>query len=112
VGLLLRRTFTPRAYSTPWVAAGMGFEFGNVSIDYDAAGSGSSEELFSYTGWEALRLMAGVDLRSNPVFGVGLYTGVSFGRYDHFENADGEVDIGDQPFHTTVQAGLRFTLFP
>jgi hypothetical protein len=111
VGLLLRHTFSPRALSTPWIAVGTGWEFGNVSADYHDGGS--NDELFSYSGWEALRLMAGVDLRSNPVFGVGLYGGVAFGRYSSFES-DGfvETDIADERFHTTVQAGVRFTLFP
>jgi hypothetical protein len=112
VGLLLRHTFSPRAYSTPWIAAGTGFEFGSVSFDDGAYDGGTNEDLFSYSGWEALRLMAGVDLRSNPVFGVGLYGGIAFGRYSEYEDALGEVDIGSQPFHTTVQAGVRFTLFP
>jgi hypothetical protein len=110
VGLLLRHTFSPRAYSTPWIAVGTGFEWGSVSIDHDLGGT--SDELFSYTGWEALRLMAGVDLRANAVFGVGLYGGVSFGRYGEVEDATGEFDIGAERFHTTVQAGVRFTLFP
>jgi hypothetical protein len=110
VGLLLRHTFEPRAYSTPWIAAGTGFEFGSMTIDDEFLGG--SEEAYEYAGWEALRLMAGVDLRANPVFGFGLYGGVAFGRYSRFEDAFGDVDIGRQPFHTTVSAGVRFTLFP
>jgi len=110
VGVLLRHTFQPRAYSTPWVSVGTGFEWGEVSIQPD--GGGSSQEYFSYSGWEALRLMAGVDLRTNPVFGVGLYGGVGFGRYSRYKDAAGEVHLGHEPFHTTVEAGLRFTLFP
>jgi hypothetical protein len=46
---------------------------------------------------------------------VGLYGGVSFGRYgefEDFEDATGESEIGAERFHTTVQAGVRFTLFP
>jgi hypothetical protein len=110
VGVLLRHTFQPRAYSTPWISVGTGFEWGSVSLHDDMGGG--NDELFSYTGWEALRLMLGVDLRTNPVFGIGLYGGVGVGRYSRFEDAAGEVDLGREPFHTTVEAGLRFTLFP
>ncbi len=110
VGLLLRHTFQPRAYSTPWISVGTGFEWGDVSLQDDMGGG--HQELFRYTGWEAIRLMMGVDLRTNPVFGIGLYGGVAAGRYSRFENASGEIDLGREPFHTTVEAGLRFTLFP
>lgn len=107
VGLLLRHTFLPHAPSTPWIAAGTGFAFGNVSYD-DSFGS---QELITYSGWEVLRLMAGIDLRANPVFGVGFYGGVSFGRYTSVEDGFGTSHM-DGAMHSTVQAGLRFTLFP
>ena len=68
--------------------------------------------MFNYTGWEMLRLMAGVDLRSNPVFGVGFYGGVRFGKYTHFDNADISEHLPGDPFHTTIEGGIRFTLFP
>ena len=65
---------------------------------------------------EMLRLMAGVDLRSSPIFGVGFYGGVRFGRYTHFDTGDTvpfvSEHIDDQRVHTTLEAGLRFTLFP
>ncbi len=110
VGILLRHTFSPRAYSTPWISVGTGFEWGSVDLQDDDGSH--SQEYFSYRGWEMLRLMMGVDLRTNPVFGIGLYGGVGFGRYSTYKDALGEVDLGHQPFHTTVEAGLRFTLFP
>ncbi len=108
-GVLLRHTFTPYASSTPWIAVGTGWEWGNVSLD--SPGS-ASQELFSYQGWEMLRLMGGVDLRTSPVFGFGLYAGVSFGRYSSYHDALGDVSIGGERNHATVEAGLRFTLFP
>lgn len=110
-GVLLRHAFTPSAPSTPWIAVGTGWEFGSVSFD-DAYGG--SSEIFRYDGWEMLRLMVGVDLRPNPVFGVGLYAGVSFGTYTSYEGPDTypfTVSL-DERTHTTVEAGLRFTLFP
>jgi hypothetical protein len=109
LGILLRRTFDPLGRTAPWIAAGTGFEFGSAMSD--DTGSSSSEQ-FTYSGWEALRLMVGVDHRASPVLGVGLYGGIAWGRYSRYEDAGGTVDLGGQPFHTTAEAGLRFTLFP
>jgi hypothetical protein len=111
VGVLLRHTFQPRAFTTPWLAVGTGYEWGDVTLD--GGGYGSNQEYFSYRGWEIARLMAGVDLRTNPIFGFGLYGGVAFGRYSRYRDALGDVSLpSDQPIHTTVEAGIRFTLFP
>jgi hypothetical protein len=107
-GVLLRHTFQPAARTTPWVAAGTGFEFGSISTD----DFGGSRDVLSYRGWEVLRLMGGVDFRSNRVVGVGLYAGVAFGRYGHVEDDFESVSIDNRAFHTTVEGGVRFTLFP
>jgi hypothetical protein len=105
-GVLLRHTFAPYASSTPWLGVGTGWEWGSVTLD------SGNQEFFSYHGWEMVRLMGGVDLRTNPVFGVGLYAGVSFGRYTSYHDALGDVSLGEQRTHSTAEAGLRFTLFP
>jgi hypothetical protein len=107
-GVLLRYTFAPAARMTPWLAAGTGLEWATITADdgYD------DDEQFSYRGWEVARLTAGIDLRSSPIFGVGLYGGVAFGRYDRGSDSLGDFDIDRERFHTTVKAGLRFTLFP
>ncbi|HET8541378.1 MAG TPA: hypothetical protein VFL83_15990 [Anaeromyxobacter sp.] len=109
-GVMLRHTFDPYARSTPWIGIGTGWEWGRVTLD----DYGSGEEYFSFSGWEMLRLMGGVDLRSSPVFGVGLYAGVSFGRYSQYREPPAALDyaIGEERTHATVEAGLRFTLFP
>lgn len=108
-GPLLRFTFAPAARMTPWLTAGTGIEWGTVTADdwFD-----DDDDLFSYRGWEVLRLMGGIDLRSSPSLGVGFYGGVAFGRYDHVEDSTGDFDIDRERFHTTATAGLRFTLFP
>jgi hypothetical protein len=106
-GVLLRHTFAPAARMTPWLSAGTGLEWGKIT-----AADWFDDEQFSYRGWEALRLMGGIDLRSGPTLGVGFYGGVAFGRYDRVRDATGDFDIDRERFHTTVKAGLRFTLFP
>jgi hypothetical protein len=109
VGVLLRHTFRPRDYSTPWLAIGTGYEWGEATL-HD--GGGGSTQYFRYTGWEIARLMAGVDLRTNPIFGVGLYGGVSLGRYSRYTDASVDANLGGGALHTMVEGGLRFTLFP
>ncbi len=109
VGLLLRHTFEPSARVTPWVSVGTGFAHGTVSTSNDGYGS---DNVFKASGWEMVRLMGGVDIRSNHVIGFGLYGGVGFTRYTHFENVDGTLDLGGRRTYPTVQIGLRFTLFP
>jgi hypothetical protein len=106
VGLLLRHTFEPFARTTPWLSIGTGYERGSVHE------SGGGLRILTYEGWEALRLMLGVDVRSSGALGVGFYAGVSFGRYGHVEDRFESVDLDRQPFHTTFQGGIRFTLFP
>jgi hypothetical protein len=106
VGILLRHTFQPAARATPWIAAGTGYEYGNVQA------SDNGQEILRYSGWEMLRLMAGFDLRSSPVFGVGFYGALSFGRYSRYEETTFSDNISDRTTHTTIQGGLRFTLFP
>jgi hypothetical protein len=109
VGLLLRHTFRPADYSTPWIAIGTGYEWGDVNLD---DGFGNSTRYFSYTGWEIARLMAGIDLRTNPIFGVGLYGGVSLSRYSHYSDAAVDVNLPSGSLHNMVEVGVRFTLFP
>jgi hypothetical protein len=112
-GIQLRHTFDPYAASTPWISVGTGYEWGGITADY--AGSGNYE-VATYHGWEILRLMGGIDLRTSPVFGVGLYGGVSFGQYSSYNEPDaGYFDqslSGQQKIHSTIEAGLKFTLFP
>ena len=45
---------------------------------------------------------------------VGLYGGASLGTYTHADYHDGlgDLSIPSQTTHWTVEAGLRFTLFP
>jgi hypothetical protein len=108
IGFLLRHTWEPASTAAKWVTLGTGWEFGSVSADN---GMNSNEEVFTYKGREYLRLGAGVDFRQNPVLGVGLYGSVAFGEYDRIETPTANSSVqGD--LHTTVQVGVRLTLFP
>jgi hypothetical protein len=105
IGLLLRATLQPAAPVTPWISIGTGYEWSEVSADF-------GDDL-TYSGWEMLRLQGGLDFRQGRVVGVGLYGGVRFGRFSEVEDATGSVHLGpDREIHTTVEGGVRFTLFP
>jgi hypothetical protein len=107
-GVLARYTVKPLAHSTPWFSIGTGGVSDEVSTpDY----YGFSSIVARYTGWEIARLRAGWDIRSNHVFGFGLYGGVGFTRYNSFENSRGSQGISPT-VHTTAEFGVRLTLFP
>ena len=106
-GALVRHTWDPAGHTSPWIAIGTAYEVLDVYAD-----DGFTTSDVVYSGWEMLRLMAGVDLRSNKIVGIGLYGGVAFGTFSSVEDGTGTYDIADPSFHTTYTAGLRFTLFP
>jgi hypothetical protein len=108
-GVLLRHTFNPYAHVTPWLAVGTGYAYGHVS---QSPNQYNSSDVITYSGWEMARFMAGVDVRSSQVLGVGFYAGLSFTQFTHSENAAGPIPLGGNSIHTMVQAGLRLTLFP
>ncbi len=110
-GGLLRYTWDPFGPTSPWIAMGAGWAESRVT--YNPAGGHSGANYLKYTGWEPFRFMMGVDLRSNQVIGFGLYGGVSWATFNHYEDVVvGSYSIGDQRFHTMFEGGLRLTLFP
>jgi hypothetical protein len=107
-GLLLRHTWGATAPVGKWLAVGTGFAAASVTTDED-----DGREVVTYTGQEILRLMGGVDVRSNPVFGVGFYGGVSVTTYTRVDGEGfPEHSIDDRDFQPLFEAGVRFTLFP
>jgi opacity protein-like surface antigen len=106
-GVFVRHTFAPTARTTPWVLVGTGYEQGKVNSSFN----GYSQEEFSYSGWEMLRLQTGVDFRSSPVFGFGLYAGVSLGRFSHYEDSQVSEHVSGGT-HAIIEGGIRLILFP
>lgn len=109
IGFLIRHTWNPTQPVSQWLSLGTGWEFGSVTTDDSA-----NDEIFTYTGREYLRLGGGFDFRSNAVLGVGFYGSVAWGEYDEID--DSRAWVGPRPegdaLHSTVQFGLRLTLFP
>lgn len=108
LGLLLRHTWGATAPVGKWLAVGGGFAVANVSTDDDYG-----HEIVTYTGHEIVRLMGGFDFRSNPVFGVGFYGGVSWTTYTRIDRQGlPERSIANRDFQPLFEGGVRFTLFP
>jgi hypothetical protein len=111
LGILVRHTFSPLAPRTAWLAFGTGAEFGSVTA-HPQQGQVMSR-VSTYQGWEALRVMLGYDWRAGSVLGFGLYGGVSWGKYTRVESAAGpQATIANPAYHTMLEGGARFTLFP
>lgn len=111
LGILVRHTFSPLAPRTAWLAFGTGAEFGSVTA-HPRQGQVMSR-VSTYQGWEALRVMLGYDWRLGSVLGVGLYSGVSWGKYTKVESAAGpQATIANPAYHTMLEGGARLTLFP
>jgi hypothetical protein len=111
IGIMARHAFTPTAPRTAWVGVGTGFESTGLMIK-----GPQGEEQVSFDGWEALKLAAGLDVRSSTTFGVGVFAGVSFATYGKVK-VDGPAyvlpsDLGTQRLHTWFQIGGRLILFP
>jgi hypothetical protein len=110
-GFLVRHTWNHSAPASQWLSLGTGWEFASVTTD-----EGGDSELFDYSGREYVRLGGGIDLRSNAVLGVGFYGSVSWGEYDDVDYNLALVTPPpvrpDDALHTTVQVGVRLTLFP
>lgn len=105
-GLLLRHTWDPLTPTSKWMSIGTGWEFARVSTD-----DRNDEEIFTYTGREYLRVGAGIDFRQSAVVGVGFYGSVGWGAFKKVEDVTGRYDV-DEELHSTVQLGVRLTLFP
>jgi hypothetical protein len=106
-GVQLRYAFTPAAPTTTWVSIGTAVEVGGVSDD-----TGYANYDLTYTGWEVLRLGAGIDFRASPTAGWGLFVLAGFGSYDEVDYQGANYSIDRTRTHTWVQAGLRLILFP
>ncbi|WP_248352531.1 hypothetical protein [Anaeromyxobacter oryzae] len=105
IGLQLRHTWEPASPAAKWLSIGTGWEFASITTN-------GGSDLVQYTGREYFRLAGGVDFRSNAVIGVGLYASVAWGEFMHLEDASGMQTSTGGGIHTTIQGGVRLTLFP
>jgi hypothetical protein len=90
---------------TPWVGAGIGYEWASVHQELD-----SVEVDTSFDGFEFLNLQGGVDWKVGG-FSVGPFAMLSIGQYGSFDfespEGDESGDIENKGLHQWLQIGLR-----
>jgi hypothetical protein len=112
VGLLFRHAWAPLSSRAPWLSLGTGWEFGGVTVEHSAADDTSTfSDVVSYSGWEYVRLGAGIDFRVSRLLGFGLYGSFAVGEYSQYEDPTTSHSVA-RSAHTTSQVGLRLILFP
>lgn len=93
---------------TPWLGAGIGYEWATMS----ASGGGAKEE-YSFSGFELLNLQGGVDFKTGPQFAVGPYVMLSVAQYSsgtYKFTGDPNIDIfsvADKTTHEWLSFGVR-----
>jgi len=114
-GGLVQYNIRPAATVNPWVGVAIGYEIARSS---GTNGKNSVENRLA--GLELAHLMAGVDFRLGPLFGIGPFADFALGQYSTAEtvqNAGGRVttlggDIADSALHEWVTLGARGVFFP
>ncbi|HTA90614.1 MAG TPA: hypothetical protein VK745_13585 [Polyangiaceae bacterium] len=109
LGIEAQYQILPAGAVDPWLGYGFGFESQALSQSND---SNSATSTVSYGGFEFARLMAGVDVRVNRVFGVGPFLDLSFARYSTISQGSQSQDIPDPATHEWLTVGARFLFFP
>jgi hypothetical protein len=111
LGVQLRYAFTPYAAQTGWVAIGTGFEATALS---DGQTTNGTNDL-TYSGWEAVRVSTGIDLRASHELGWGFFLTAGFGRYNQVDDpavSNRPLAISHTSGHAWVQGGVRLILWP
>lgn len=112
LGIEARLHFAVEQSFSPWISAGLGYEW------FDLSESGAYVADMGLNGLE-FELQAGGDIRVSPVFTLGPFVGIRFGNYDSASvnipgsmNASGDIADANQATHGWVAFGLRgaFTL--
>lgn len=126
-GVMMKIDLQPSRAWNAWAAVGGGVE--RHEVDWAArVPSSPAPDAPAYLrrteldmrGVEPLRLMAGLDLRSTRVLGIGVHAALSFGRYREVTNDFTSTTIrptvnlakGERATHTWFTIGLHGLLFP
>jgi hypothetical protein len=103
-GLDFVYTILPYGGAIPYVGLGAGWEI--ATITGSAAGSGS----VTYSGFQFLRILAGVDFRVASAFRVGPFANFSLGQYSSFSSPNFNGSIDNKALHMWLQFGLKGTV--
>jgi hypothetical protein len=115
LGLQVGYHFTPRRTFDPWIAAGIGHEFLDVTLSSVSA-SGSATSTLDADGMELINVHAGLDYRLGEHFRVGPFLGLTMTTYGSFTRAchgacgiagSSGGDVGHGASHAWLFFGLR-----
>lgn len=128
LGIDLRHRFWPDRQLSPWLGAGMGYEFMSLNSHARVLGESPDESLrevvvrTTWQGPEVLHLDAGADVRVGPVF-LGPFLSASLARYSSERTSWSEAapsdsrtqassgsatkNIADRVFHSWIMLGIR-----
>jgi hypothetical protein len=110
--------FLTKQTFSPWVSAGLGYEWLSVKLSQlaERVRTDNPEQSSSRTlrGRELLNLEFGGDIRVSRIFTLGPFLGLRFAQYDHISDDRGSENIpsGNKSYHGWVMFGARgaFTL--
>ena len=93
--------------ATPWIGAGIGYEWASFEIE-----EGDAYLRSSFKGFEFLNLQGGVEWKTSAQFSIGPFAMLSLARYASGEVEsnvlpEGSGDIEDKSFHQWLQLGVR-----
>ena len=95
----------------PWLGVAIGYDFTRLKID----GAGGAVSI-GVRGWEAPRLLGGVDYRFSRYFAFGPYLDFAVGEYTDSTVSTPRYatkrSISDAEAHAWFSAGLRWVVFP
>ena len=103
---------------SPWVGLGVGYEWGNFSVQQSVFGMTNTDS--SWTGFEFANLQAGADYQIGKYVAVGPFMSVSFGQFRHREttmsndmtSVTTDVDLAKKSFHEWIMFGARIAFLP
>lgn len=94
---------------SPWVGAGVGYEWTGYHVADTSPGGGAAT--VTYQGWELLDAQIGVDYAVAPRFFLGIFVANSFGRFETVRiggsGATVQADIASKATHDWLQIGVR-----
>jgi hypothetical protein len=115
VGLQLGYHFFPRHDFDPWIAAGIGHEFLDVTLS-SLSDSGSATSTLDADGMELIHVQAGLDYRLGEHFRAGPFLGLTMTTYGSFTRSchgacgvagSSGGDVQNGAAHTWLFLGLR-----
>lgn len=102
----------------PWVGLGVGYEWGNFSVQQAIFGMTNTDS--NWAGFEFANVQAGADYQIGRRVVVGPFMSVSFGQFRHNEtttmtgmtSTTTDVDLATKSIHEWIMFGARISFLP